>query len=178
MKFNTTEREEEEGSAFQRKKWYIEPRNFPDVDEPELSGDLEVNNFYETRRLQQLELLTQDNIALESFAPNSPNRWRLLGPGNFSGRVNSIAVDPNNNQKIFVCTSSGGVWVSMNGGTSWSERNAGLGSNFTGYVTIDPKNSNIIYVSTGDADINKPGAGLFKSTNGGQTFFQNLTSRY
>lgn len=172
MKFNTEEREEEEGSAFQRLKWYVEPRNYPNVDHLELSDTLELKNYSETNRLQQLELLSTDNIAIENRAPNSASRWRLLGPGNFSGRVNSIAVDPNNNQKIFVCTSSGGVWCSTNGGSSWVERNVGLGSNFTGYVTIDPKNSNIVYLATGDADINRPGAGLFKSVNGGATFFQ------
>ena len=79
----------------------------------------------------------------------SQTRWQLLGPGNFSGRVNAIAVDPGDTQRIFVCTSSGGVWRTVDGGQTWVDIGASLGCKFTGAVAVQPTNGNVVYVGTG-----------------------------
>ena len=95
-----------------------------------------------------------DLEARTSFQPSvalaSASQWQLLGPGNFAGRVNAIAVDYSNSQTIYVCTASAGVWRSMNGGTNWTDIGAGLGTNFTGAVTVDFNNASVVYVGTGD----------------------------
>src|SRR5947209_6859715 len=60
--------------------------------------------------------------------PLSGTNWTPLGPapilsgftagGLFSeGRVNGIAADPTNANRIFVATSNGGVWRTLDGGT-------------------------------------------------------------
>ncbi len=44
---------------------------------------------------------------------------RHVGPAGMSGRVTTIDVHPNNDQKIIIGTASGGVWTSDNGGVKW-----------------------------------------------------------
>ena len=80
----------------------------------------------------------------------SASRWQLLGPGNFAGRVNSIAVDRNNRNRIFIATSSGGVWRSLDAGATWTDVSATLGTNINGILAVDPGNSNVVYCATGD----------------------------
>lgn len=158
-----TEREDERDAPRDRLRWFLDPREYPGDAMPE---NAVLNAFLESAALQQAQPLAQQ--AMQRLA--SPSRWQLLGPGNFAGRVTAIAVDRNNTQRLYVCTSSGGIWRSTDGGRSWADINQGLGSNFTSAVAIDPTNSNVIYVATGDHDINVPGAGLYRSTNMGNTF--------
>ena len=50
-----------------------------------------------------------------------------------NGRVNSIAVDPTNSDRIYIGSAGGGVWRSDNGGLNWTpltdqEASLGIGS--------------------------------------------------
>ena len=47
-------------------------------------------------------------------------RFRSIGPAFTSGRVIGIAVDPNNSAKYYVAAASGGVWKTVNNGTTWT----------------------------------------------------------
>ncbi len=155
------DREDEHGAVARRLRWFLDQREYPgDSLDPE-----GVRNAF--RESVDLEARTsfQPSVALASAS-----QWQLLGPGNFAGRVNAIAVDYSNSQTIYVCTASAGVWRSMNGGTNWTDIGAGLGTNFTGAVTVDFNNASVVYVGTGDPDFPVPGIGLFKSVNRGNTF--------
>jgi hypothetical protein len=44
---------------------------------------------------------------------------RALGPAVASGRIGDLAVDPTDESRIFAAVASGGVWRSVNGGTTW-----------------------------------------------------------
>jgi len=53
--------------------------------------------------------------------------WVGFGPSpilsfgaRYAGRVNSIAVDPNNSSHIYVAAADGGVWRSVDGGGNWT----------------------------------------------------------
>jgi hypothetical protein len=46
-------------------------------------------------------------------------KFRSIGPAVASGRVMSIAVNPRNKVEYFVGVASGGVWKTVNGGTTW-----------------------------------------------------------
>ncbi|MFN3405367.1 MAG: Ig-like domain-containing protein [Cytophagaceae bacterium] len=98
--------------------------------------------------------------------------WTELGPDYMNatsgwnpgvGRVTAIAVEPVNQQLIYVGTPEGGLWKSTNGGTSWSPMFDQNNNMRIFAVTIDPANSNIVYVGTN-------GAGIYKTTNGGSTW--------
>ncbi|MBI4785211.1 MAG: hypothetical protein HY785_28480 [Oscillatoriophycideae cyanobacterium NC_groundwater_1537_Pr4_S-0.65um_50_18] len=153
-------REDEKGAAANRLEWFMKPRLYPEKAFPDLAP---LNAYLETLQLELAQPPALDRLA-------STSQWQLLGPGNFSGRINAIAVDPANTQRIYVCTASGGVWRTIDSGNSWTDIGGTLGSNFTGAVIVDPNNSNVIYVSTGDPDIGAWGVGLFKSVNMGNTF--------
>src|SRR5581483_7871947 len=47
-------------------------------------------------------------------------RFRSIGPSVTSGRVNGFAVDPNDRAKYFIAVASGGVWKTVNAGTTWT----------------------------------------------------------
>ncbi len=86
-----------------------------------------------------------------------------------SGRPRAILVDPNNAQVIYVCTAGGGVWKTTNGGTNWTPITEALGSLSSGYLAMDPVDSNVLYLGLGDP-FDGTGIGLVKSTDGGATW--------
>ena len=101
--------------------------------------------------------------------------WTWLGPGNIGGRIRAIAINPSNTNIILVGAVSGGIWRSTNAGSIWFPMNDFLASLAVTSIVFDPTNSNIVYAATGEGFYNHdalPGAGIFKSTNGGLTWTQ------
>src|SRR5689334_14206114 len=45
--------------------------------------------------------------------------WRAIGPASFGGRVDDIEAVPGDPRVIFVGTASGGVFRTLNNGTTW-----------------------------------------------------------
>ncbi len=84
-----------------------------------------------------------------------------------------MAVSPTNNNVIYVAAAGGGVWKTINGGTSWTPLTDSLPDTAMGALAIDPTNSNVIYAGSGEASFSgdsRYGAGLYKSADGGQTW--------
>ena len=75
---------------------------------------------------------------------------RNLGPAVTSGRVGDIAVDPRKPDTWYVGVASGGVWKTVNGGTTWTPLFDKEGSFSIGCVTVDPRDSNTVWVGTGE----------------------------
>ncbi|MCP4723640.1 MAG: hypothetical protein GY863_01315 [bacterium] len=101
--------------------------------------------------------------------------WQFLGPTNVSGRVTNFAiVEPvNENYTIYVATASGGVWKTVNEGTTWDPVFDQNISTSIGDVEVAPSNSDIVWIGTGEANIfrsSMAGAGIFKSTDAGKTW--------
>ena len=46
--------------------------------------------------------------------------WRAIGPASFGGRIDDIEAVPGRPGTIFVGTAGGGVFRSLNNGTTWS----------------------------------------------------------
>ena len=87
------------------------------------------------------------------------------------GRINTIAVDPNNANIIYVGAPAGGIWKSIDSGVNWSPLVDDLPQIGVSGIAIDPNNSNIIYISTGDDDAaDSYSIGVWKSINGGTTW--------
>lgn len=87
------------------------------------------------------------------------------------GRVNIVAVDPNNSNTIYFGTPAGGIWKSINGGVTWTALTDELAQIGVSGIAIDPSNSNIIYIATGDKDAGDTySIGVLKSTDGGATW--------
>ena len=96
--------------------------------------------------------------------------WKEEGPGNYGGRVNSIAIDPQNESVIYLGYSSGGIFKTTNAGQDWTPIFDDEITTSIGAIAIDPNNSNIIYAGTGDPNISGYpliGNGIYKSMDGG-----------
>lgn len=98
---------------------------------------------------------------------------RSIGPAMTSGRVMSIAVHPANVGIIYVGTASGGLWKTTNGGATWDPIMDREGSYSIGWVTLDPKNPNVVWVGTGERNSQRSvayGDGVYKSEDGGRSW--------
>jgi len=100
-------------------------------------------------------------------------RLRLIGPAFTSGRVIGFAVDPNNSARYFVASASGGVWKTINNGTTWTPVFDREGSYSIGCIALDPKNPLTVWVGTGENNSQRSvsyGNGLYRSDDGGKTW--------
>ncbi len=98
---------------------------------------------------------------------------RSIGPALTSGRIADFAVDPGNRKRYFVATASGGVWKTVNAGTTWKPVFDGEGSFSIGAIALDPKNPNVVWVGTGENNSQRSvsyGDGVYKSEDGGESW--------
>ena len=105
--------------------------------------------------------------------------WDWLGPSNIGGRIRTILPDPNNANILWIGSVSGGIWKSTNRGSSWSPVDDFMSCLAITSMVFDPSSINIMYAATGEGFGNidaLPGAGIFKSTDGGSTWNQLATT--
>jgi len=103
-------------------------------------------------------------------------KFRSIGPGAASGRVMSIAVNPKKTDEFYVGVASGGVWKTVNDGTTWTPVFDGEGSYSIGWVTLDPNDASVVWVGSGESNSQRSvsyGDGIYRSDDGGKNF-QNL----
>jgi hypothetical protein len=96
---------------------------------------------------------------------------RSIGPALTSGRIADLAVDPHDPRVWFVAVASGGVWKTSNAGTTFTPVFDGEGSYSIGCVTIDPRNSLVVWVGSGENNSQRSvsmGDGVYKSVDGGK----------
>ena len=100
-------------------------------------------------------------------------KFRLIGPAVASGRVMSIAVNPKNKNEYYVGVASGGVWKTSNDGTTWTPLFDGEGSYSIGWVTLDPNDSSVVWVGSGESNAQRSvsyGDGIYRSDDGGKSW--------
>ncbi len=99
--------------------------------------------------------------------------WRQIGPYGQGGRVNDLAVHPENPHTYFVGFATGGLWKTTNNGTTFRPVFDSHGTHSVGALAISPANPEIVWVGTGEANNRQSssfGDGIYKSTDGGETF--------
>jgi photosystem II stability/assembly factor-like uncharacterized protein len=100
-------------------------------------------------------------------------KFRNLGPALSSGRISDIAIHPYDRSTWYVAVGSGGVWKTVNCGTTWEPIFDEQPAYSIGCVTIDPHNPDVIWVGSGENVSGRHvgfGDGIYKSTNGGKTW--------
>ena len=100
---------------------------------------------------------------------------RSIGPALMSGRIADIAVDPTNRSVWYVAVGSGGVWKTVNSGTTWESVFDSQPSYSIGCVTIDAANPQTIWVGTGENVGGRHagfGDGVYRSLDGGKNWQQ------
>ena len=103
-------------------------------------------------------------------------KFRSIGPAAASGRVMSIAVNPKNKVEYYVGVASGGVWKTVNDGTTWTPVFDKEGSYSIGWVTLDPNDAAVVWVGAGESNSQRSvsyGDGIYRSDDGGKNW-QNL----
>jgi hypothetical protein len=121
---------------------------------------------------------------------NINSGWTFVGPSstplqnpdaslNGMGRVNRVVFHPTNQDIIFACTPNGGLWNTLNGGTTWQNLTDYLPVIAIADFVISYNNTSIMYLLTGDGQDGWNGfgygqrsIGILKSTDGGVSWHQ------
>ena len=109
----------------------------------------------------------------EGASPFAGLELRSLGPALISGRIVSLAVDPENRAHYYVGVASGGVWKTTNDGATWTPVFDHEGSYSIGTVALDPRNSSVVWVGTGENNSQRSvgyGDGVYRSDDGGHSW--------
>jgi photosystem II stability/assembly factor-like uncharacterized protein len=109
---------------------------------------------------------------------NGGESWTQINTGLSNKEVLSFAIDPKNTNVIYAGTGRDGVYRSTNGGKNWVQMSNGL-MNIAEQqwisihsFAIDPENTQTLY--TGVWGGQSWGGGIFKSTNGGESWSQTI----
>ncbi|HEX9185747.1 MAG TPA: glycosyl hydrolase [Vicinamibacteria bacterium] len=106
-------------------------------------------------------------------------RLRGIGPALMSGRIADVAIDPARPSTWYVAVGSGGVWKTVNAGTTWTPLFDEQPSYSIGCVTLDPQDPSVVWVGTGE-DVGGRhvgfGDGVYRSRDAGATW-ENLGLR-
>tara|TARA_X000000950_G_scaffold105997_1_gene133460 strand:+ start:1728 stop:4301 length:2574 start_codon:yes stop_codon:yes gene_type:complete len=112
----------------------------------------------------------------------SNSNWKPLGPTNVPiilsngknrgvGRINAIAFDPYDQNIIYIGSPGGGFWKSIDGGANWMTTSDDLPVLGVSSIAVDPSNTDIIYIATGDANASDTySIGVLKSVDQGDTW--------
>jgi photosystem II stability/assembly factor-like uncharacterized protein len=99
---------------------------------------------------------------------------RNIGSAVMSGRIAAVDVAHDQGRLlVFAGAASGGVWKSINGGTTFKPVFDKPGVQSIGALTIDPTNSKVVWVGTGESWVRNSvsvGDGIYKSADGGENW--------
>lgn len=99
--------------------------------------------------------------------------WKVQGPGNIGGRVNSIAVHPADLDIVMLGFSQGGVYRTEDAGQTWAAVFDDQTSLAISHISFDPQNPDVAFATTGDVNISGypfTGSGVYRSDDAGLTW--------
>jgi hypothetical protein len=140
-----------------------------------LPGDDALMNAIQQRK----DMLGANHHRLAGIFPGS---WTWLGPGNIGGRIRAIVVKPGDPNTMWLGATSGGIWKTTDGGTTWQPMDDFMPTLAVSSMVLSPSDSNTLLAGTGEGffetaygSSNKSaiqGAGVFRSRDGGITWSQ------
>jgi photosystem II stability/assembly factor-like uncharacterized protein len=127
------------------------------------------------RFLPALAVLAAMSLAAQSVDVTALNNleYRYVGPANMGGRTTDVEGVPGNPAIVYVGTGGGGLWKTVNGGTTWTPIFERQGTYSIGDLALDPRNPDVIWLGTGEANMRNSvsfGDGMYKSTDGGKNW--------
>ncbi|MFO8130028.1 MAG: PKD domain-containing protein [Bacteroidales bacterium] len=126
----------------------------------------------------------QKYLEIHPGARSQNGNWENLGPFFLPGgkgykglgRLNAIAFHPTDTDVIYVGSPSGGLWETNDGGLTWSSTTDDLPTLGVSAILVNYNDPDVILMGTGDRDAGDAfGMGTFKSTDGGETWFESNT---
>ena len=182
------------------------PEEVSTVQDKKISDAYEALNFFTFARTYPYDQIPNDAYykAFEQVKNERLNKpvnnlgvdpWKAIGPHNTGGRTLAIAFNPQNPNTMYAGSASGGLWRSYTGGVgvdAWHRIDTGFPVLGVSTVAIEPNDSNVIYIGTGEVynyEATGTGAayrntrgtygiGILKSTDGGATWFKSLDWAY
>ncbi len=172
----SNEVEEEYSGYEQYKRWeaFMEPRVYP-------SGNL----FLASQTWKNYEeFLQKNNSGNKVINPNmiASSTWTAMGPFGAmtgsacglprkAGRDNFITFNPTVTTTYWAGSPAGGLWKTTNDGVTWSTTTDNLSVIGCSDLAVDPTNTNIMYLATGDGDAGDTYCiGVLKTIDGGVTW--------
>ena len=99
--------------------------------------------------------------------------FRELGPAIMGGRIDDFAVVESDPRIVYAGLASGGVWKTVDAGTTWTPIFENEEVSTIGDVTLAPSDPNIVWVGTGEPNNRQSsswGNGVYRSLDGGGTW--------
>ena len=126
-------------------------------------------------RLTAVLVLVAVGLAAQPTARAIVSRleFREIGPTRPGGRVVAFAVSPSDPYVFFVGAGPGGLWKTVNNGTTFEPVFDHQAVASIGDVAIAPSDSNVVWVGTGEANLRNStyyGNGVYRSLDGGETW--------
>ena len=138
----------------------------------QITGKIDINDILKAEQEVRNFIASKSNRGLGLV-------WDEMGPDNIGGRTRAFLVDPVNPKRIYAGSVGGGLWISDNAGSSWRSANDKQENLAVSWLTRGA--NGYIYYATGEG-LAKPtgnnaytgniGRGIFRSTDGGETFQQ------
>jgi uncharacterized protein (TIGR03437 family) len=173
-----TSKQDPDDHAAARDEWFYSQRQYP---LGRIPIGARVKAIEAIKNIERAARVTAGLSAATRDATSDPNNWTLIGPRPTdagttfvtSGRVNSIAIDPRDNNTVYIGAAEGGVWKTTDGGQNWIPLTDDQPSLANGAIAIDPTNPDIVYVGTGEDNFafdSYYGAGILKSIDAGKSW--------
>ena len=126
---------------------------------------------------EQQRTAGSNNLIGDAWVPIGPapipNGQVAAGPSTaVSGRVISIAVHPTNPNIVYAGTAQGGLYRTINGGTTWTPIMDNAQSLAIGAIAISPSSPETVYVGTGEPNFSGDsyfGVGVYRIDNASTT---------
>lgn len=99
--------------------------------------------------------------------------FRSVGPSVTGGRIHDVEALPDDPSTVYVASATGGLWKSVNKGTTWEPIFDNQSTSSFGDLAIAPSNSDIIYAGTGGQNNRQSttwGNGVYRSDDAGESW--------
>lgn len=131
----------------------------------------------EPEKIYEIQKQLKQNTVKRAPGESNANPWVERGPNNVGGRTRAMIFDPNDatNRRVYSGGVSGGLWVNDNitsAASQWRRVQNVPGNLSVTSITVDPRDSNIWYIGTGEQYTfgSVVGNGVYRSTDGGTTW--------
>jgi photosystem II stability/assembly factor-like uncharacterized protein len=99
--------------------------------------------------------------------------WRNIGPASMGGRITAIRGIPGDTALVYVATASGGLFKTVNAGTTWTPIFDHQSTISIGDIAVDPHNPDVVWLGAGEANARNSvsfGDGVYRTLDGGKTW--------